>query len=64
MSPAYEHHDRLVCRCLKIFESDILEAADDQEFRNLDEVIVRTGAGDGCMGCHRRLQCYVNGNRS
>jgi bacterioferritin-associated ferredoxin len=30
-----------------------------QAFRSLADLRRQTGAGDGCMACHRRLQRYL-----
>lgn len=59
MSPPFNIRDLLVCRCLRVTESELLEAAAQQEFCSLADITCRTGAGDGCTCCHRRLRQFV-----
>ncbi len=50
---------RFVCRCLKITEEDLVVTLSTQEIRDLKDLRVKTGAGDGCRCCHRRLMKYL-----
>jgi bacterioferritin-associated ferredoxin len=52
-------NDRLVCRCLQVTESDLLEALDRCPLQSLQDVAVETGAGSGCTACHRLLRKYL-----
>lgn len=51
--------DRIVCRCLKVTESAIIEAVVIGGARTVKELSVATGAGDGCTCCHIQLQEYL-----
>lgn len=55
MSPAYVETDRLVCRCLRVYESDVVEAVATSQVESLRDVIRQTGAGSGCTACHHKL---------
>jgi bacterioferritin-associated ferredoxin len=49
----------VVCRCLKVTESKLLEALTAMDLKTLKEIRRRTGAGDGCNACHRVLKRYL-----
>ena len=51
--------DTLVCRCLQVCESELLGALDRCSMRNLQDVARETGAGSGCMSCHRMIRRYL-----
>src|SRR6185437_4089880 len=51
--------DTIVCRCLQVCESDLLGALDRCQVRNLQDVARETGAGSGCMSCHRMIRRYL-----
>jgi bacterioferritin-associated ferredoxin len=51
--------DTIVCHCLQVTESTVLEAAERCPFRTLAEISRETGAGTGCTACHRRLRRLV-----
>jgi bacterioferritin-associated ferredoxin len=48
--------DRIVCRCLQVTESVLVDALTTLELRTLKDVCRETGAGDGCTACHARLR--------
>jgi bacterioferritin-associated ferredoxin len=50
---------RFVCRCLRVTEEALAEAFASQDVRTLKDIRRHTGAGDGCMACHRRLTSYL-----
>lgn len=50
---------RLVCRCLQVTEEQLVTALTRLNLRTLGEVKNCTGAGDGCMGCHRTIKGYI-----
>jgi bacterioferritin-associated ferredoxin len=50
---------RLVCRCLQVTESALVEAVRVLELRTLKDVRRHTGAGDGCTACHKLLCKYL-----
>jgi NAD(P)H-nitrite reductase large subunit len=56
--------DTLVCRCLQVCESELLGALDRCSIRNLQDVARETGAGSGCMSCHRMIRRYLAGATS
>lgn len=47
-----------VCHCLKITE-EMVEDAIALGARSLSDLRVDTGAGEGCTGCHVRLNAYI-----
>jgi bacterioferritin-associated ferredoxin len=47
------------CPCMKVTHAEVAEAAACPTVRTLNDLRCRTGAGDGCMACHRRLRCYL-----
>jgi NAD(P)H-nitrite reductase large subunit len=51
--------DTVVCRCLQVCESELLGALDRCPMRNLQDVARETGAGSGCMSCHRMIRRYL-----
>jgi bacterioferritin-associated ferredoxin len=51
--------ERVVCRCLKVTESEIITAIRALELVTVKEVRNATGAGEGCTCCHRELQQYL-----
>lgn len=50
---------RYVCRCLRVTEDVIVRALETEDIRTLKDMRRYTGAGDGCMGCHKRLAAYL-----
>jgi bacterioferritin-associated ferredoxin len=50
---------RFVCRCLRVTEQVLAEAFASQDIHTLRDIRRHTGAGDGCMACHRRLAAYL-----
>ncbi len=59
MSPVNRYKNRLICHCLQVSEASIDAAAAKAPFQSIKEIAGRTGAGDGCTGCHRRLIQYL-----
>lgn len=51
--------DRVVCRCLKITEHEVISAITTLGLRTLNDVLQATEAGDGCTCCHRELRAYL-----
>lgn len=62
-SSAYQARqiDRLlfVCRCLRITEPQLRAALEQGDIHTLKELRRQTGAGDGCMGCHKLLEAFI-----
>ena len=48
-----------VCACMRLTHADLVNTLAEQAVATLTELRRQTGAGDGCMACHRRLQCYL-----
>ncbi|VTS04410.1 (2Fe-2S)-binding protein [Tuwongella immobilis] len=44
-----------LCHCLKIHESTITDAVVTLGLRTVREICQQTGAGGGCMACHRKI---------
>jgi bacterioferritin-associated ferredoxin len=51
---------RYVCRCLRVTEEVLATAFATQNIQTLKDIRRHTGAGDGCMACHRRLTSYLD----
>ena len=49
----------LVCRCLRVTETELIEALTTREIRTVKEIRRHTGAGDGCTACHSLLRQYL-----
>ena len=49
----------VVCRCLKVTETALLEALTTMDAKTVREIRRLTGAGDGCNACHRVLKRYL-----
>jgi bacterioferritin-associated ferredoxin len=50
---------RYICHCLRVTEAVLAEAFATHDIQTLKDIRRHTGAGDGCMSCHRRLQTYL-----
>lgn len=61
MSPRFTTTDDYVCHCLRVSACALRQLAANGEVRSLDDVKRHTGAGDGCTGCHRRIQEFLAG---
>ena len=51
--------DRVVCKCLKITEEQVIGAITTLGLRTLVELRTVTEAGTGCNCCHRELNAYL-----
>jgi bacterioferritin-associated ferredoxin len=51
--------DRIVCRCLRVTESELAEALSTEEICDLKDLRRHTGAGSGCMACHRTIKEFL-----
>jgi bacterioferritin-associated ferredoxin len=49
-----------VCACMRLTHADLIEAVAAGTIQTLADLRRQTGAGDGCMACHRRLACYLS----
>lgn len=58
-NPCLGSQSHYVCRCLGIAEHDLIEAIVNLELRTVREIRSRTGAGDGCLACHKKLKGYL-----
>jgi bacterioferritin-associated ferredoxin len=47
---------RVVCHCLQITETALLDAIQTLDLQTIKDVRRHTGAGDGCTCCHGRLR--------
>ncbi len=52
--------DRLVCRCLQVSETALVEVLATREVHTVKDVRRHTGAGDGCTACHKLLKKYID----
>jgi bacterioferritin-associated ferredoxin len=51
--------ERLVCRCLKVTEHEIVTAIRIHGLKSVRELRTVTMAGDGCTCCHKELKTYL-----
>jgi bacterioferritin-associated ferredoxin len=51
--------ERFVCRCLRITETELVQAIVTRHLGTLKEVRQHTGAGDGCTCCHQRIKVIL-----
>jgi len=51
--------DRVVCRCLQVTESQIVETIETLTIRSVKDLRRETGAGDGCTCCHQHLKDLI-----
>ena len=51
--------DRVVCRCLQVTETELIDVLTTEEARDLKDIRRHTGAGSGCMACHRLIRTYL-----
>ena len=58
MAPPILQTDPVLCHCFKVSESTVDHCLDSGA-TNVREVREACGAGGGCMGCRRRIQCYI-----
>jgi NAD(P)H-nitrite reductase large subunit len=55
-----ECQERVICHCLQITETTLINAVTRLELRTIAEVRQCTGAGDGCTACHRLIRQYLD----
>ena len=51
--------ERVVCKCLKVTEDQLIHAITVHGARTLVELRTLTEAGTGCNCCHRELHSYL-----
>lgn len=59
MSPVNRLKQRMICHCLQVSEASLDSAAGKAPFQSVKDITCRTGAGDGCTSCHRRILRYL-----
>ena len=61
MSPAYADFctDTIICHCLRVTESTVVDAIDMGRLQTIREVVRETRAGEGCTACHGRIRCLL-----
>jgi NAD(P)H-nitrite reductase large subunit len=57
--PASIAPHEIVCSCLRVTAGELAEAMACEDIRSLKDVRRHTGAGGGCMVCHRLLRKYI-----
>ena len=50
----------MLCHCLQVTEDVVVDVISRLELRTVPEVCERTGAGDGCRACRRKIQSYID----
>lgn len=51
--------DRIVCRCLRVTEHEVISAIVTLGLRTVKEVRQATEAGTGCNCCHEEIAAYL-----
>jgi bacterioferritin-associated ferredoxin len=51
--------DPVVCHCLQIRESTLIQTLRGGNIRTVKDICRQTGAGDGCTACHALLRWYI-----
>lgn len=49
----------VLCHCLQVTEDAVLDVISRVELCTVGEVCQRTGAGDGCRACRRKIQSFI-----
>jgi len=55
--------DPIVCHCLAISESQVVDAVSFCGLETVKEICRQTGAGGGCTACHARLREVIRAAR-
>ena len=55
--------DPVVCRCLQVHESQVVECIDTYGLDSVPEIKGHCGAGGGCNSCHRRIRQLIQSRR-
>jgi bacterioferritin-associated ferredoxin len=50
----------VLCHCLQVTEDVVLDVITRVELCTVSEVCLRTGAGDGCRACRRKIQRFID----
>lgn len=56
MMPAADATDSVICHCLRVKESEVVDAIAVTGAETVREVSRHTGAGSGCTACHCRIR--------
>jgi NAD(P)H-nitrite reductase large subunit len=59
-SPRAVCGEKIVCACLRVTAGTLMEALGTGSVQTLKDLKRETGAGDGCMACHRLLRRYLD----
>jgi NAD(P)H-nitrite reductase large subunit len=51
--------ERIVCRCLRVTEHEVITAIQTLGLRTVKEVGRATEAGTGCTCCHKEIAAYL-----
>lgn len=51
--------DRELCHCLKVTETEVRQAVEMFDLASVRQVARCTGAGSGCMACHRHIKRVI-----
>ncbi len=56
MTPAGTCPDSVVCHCLRVSESQVVDCIAVSGCRTVRDVMQQIGAGGGCTACHCRIR--------
>lgn len=56
MSHTVDCADRVICRCLQVKESQVVDVIAVTGAESVRDVINHSGAGGGCTACHCRIR--------
>jgi NAD(P)H-nitrite reductase large subunit len=61
--PNREGSETVLCRCLQVTESTVVDAIAVGSLSTVKEICCETGAGGGCTACHARLRELLSQRR-
>lgn len=56
MTPAGTSPDRIVCHCLRVSETQVVDSIAVAGCETVRDVMQEIGAGSGCTACHCRIR--------
>ncbi|WP_437227008.1 (2Fe-2S)-binding protein [Planctomicrobium sp. SH661] len=63
MAPPILQADQVLCHCFRVSASTVENCIVMHGATNVRDVREACGAGGGCMGCRRRIQCFIDAKR-
>ena len=64
MNSVLQVADGIVCRCLRITESEVRTAVETENATTVRDIVKATTAGSGCTVCHCRIRQIIADQRA